>query len=310
MEKLQTSINPIRFKVLIFALQAVIVSAPALFPSAESQAQQERRQQQSAPQPSQTARPTTATGPNGETIDVNQIIRAVAAKETEFRQALNQYGFKRDITFQTIGLGGQVSGEFRRVSTFAFGDQGTRFERITFAPISTIEALRMTPEDFEDFGGVNAFALESSKIDQYNFTYAGRERIDEIGTYVFDVAPRVIPRRVSERFFQGRIWVDDRDLQIVKARGRGVPEEDQRFPLFESYREQVDGRYWFPTYTYADDVLEFSNGNRVHVRLIIRFSEFQRFRGRLTIIEDDEGTIPTEPTPAPSPSPSPTPRRP
>lgn len=294
--------NRFRFSLSAFAFLAALIFTSALLPHAA--AQQERRGQ-SAPQP-QPTRPTTVTGPNGETVDVNQIIRTMSAKETEFREALNQYGFKRDITLQTIGLGGQVSGEFRRVSTFAFGDQGTRFERITFAPMSTIQAITMTAEDFEDFGGVNAFALESSKIDQYNFTYAGRERIDEIDTYVFDVAPRVIPRRVSERFFQGRIWVDDRDFQIVKARGRGVPEGDQRFPIFETYREQIDGRYWFPTYVYADDVLEFENGNRVHIRMAIRFTEFQRFRGRLTIIEDDEGVVPDQqPSPAPSPSPTP-----
>ncbi len=299
--------NRLRSSVPVGALLAAMISTSALFPHVALRAQQERRQPQSAPPSQQTSRPVPITGRNGETIDVNQIIRAFSARETEFRQALNQYGFKRDITFQTIGLGGQVSGEFRRTSTFAFGDQGTRFERITFAPMSTIRDVMMTSEDFEDFGGVNAFALEASKIDQYNFTYVGRERIDEIDTYVFDVAPRVIPRRVSERFFQGRIWVDDRDLQIVKARGRGVPEGEQRFPIFETYREQIDGRYWFPTYTYADDVLEFRGGNRVHVRMVIRFSDFQRFRGRLTIIEDDEGVVTDQPSPAPSPSPSPTP---
>ena len=305
MKKQPTSTNRFPFLALLFAL---VLPANVVL-----KAQDARRQTASPPQQQTTApRPTTVTGPNGERVDVNQIIRTMAQRETEFRRALGTYSFKRDLTFQTIGIGGQVSGEFRRVSTFTIDSQGVRNERITFAPMSTITELRMTSEDFEDFGGVNAFALESSKIDQYNFTYVGRERIDEIDTYVFDVAPRVIPRRVSERFFQGRIWIDDRDLQIVKARGRGVPEGDQRFPIFETYREQIDGRFWFPTYVYADDVLEFETGQRVHVRMAIRFTDFQPSRGRLVIIEDDDSPLPTtgETTPAPSPSPSPSPRRP
>ncbi|HEX8354632.1 MAG TPA: hypothetical protein VF611_17125, partial [Pyrinomonadaceae bacterium] len=105
-------------------------------------------------------------------------------------------------------------------------------------------------------------------------------------------------------FFQGRIWVDDRDLQIVKARGKGVPEFDQRFPTFETYREQIDGKYWFPTYTYADDKLDFKSGQTVHLRMRIKFTDFERLRGRATVIE--QGDEPEEEKPA-KPAATPTP---
>src|SRR5919199_4930874 len=131
--------------------------------------------------------------------------------------------------------GGAITGEYRRASQFTFDDQGGRFERITFFPQPTLTEISFTQEDLEDLGGVQPFALELAKLDQYNFRYVGKERLDELDTYVFDVAPKVLPKKVSERYFQGRVWVDDQDLQIVKERGKGVPEGKQRFPVFETY---------------------------------------------------------------------------
>ena len=221
-------------------------------------------------------------------VDVNRIIRAFAAKETEFRRALAEYAFERDATIQTVGMGGQVTGEYRRKSQFVFDDRDQRFEKITYFPQPTLTELLVTQEDLDDLGGVQPFALEASKIDQYNFTYTGKERLDELDTYVFDVAPKILPKKVSERFFQGRIWVDQLDLQIVKVRGKGVPEGNQRFPVFETYRQQIDGRYWFPTYTYADDDLVFPKGQTVHFRMLVRYTDFRRFRSKLKITDVDE----------------------
>lgn len=158
----------------------------------------------------------------------------------------------------------------------------------------------MTPEDLEDLGGVQQFALEADKIDRYKFVYAGKEKIDELDLYVFDVSPKVMPdpKKTKERFFQGRIWVDTSDLQIVKARGKGVPEGKQRFPTFETYREQVDGKYWFPTYTYADEDLVFPSGQAIHFRMRVRFTDFERPRVRSKIIEEDAPATELKP-PAP-----------
>lgn len=219
--------------------------------------------------------------------EIDRIIRTLAAKETQFRNALNQYTFKRDAVVQTVGMGGQISGEFRRTSNFIFNPDGTRYERVLFAPMATLTEIQITPEDLEDLGGVQPFALEASKIDRYNFNYLGEERIDELDLYVFDVAPKTIPKKVSERFFQGRIWVDTHDLQIVKARGKGVPEGDQRFPTFETYREQIDNKYWFPTYTYADDQLVFKTGQVVRVRMRVRYTDYKLPRTQVEIVEDD-----------------------
>jgi hypothetical protein len=240
--------------------------------------------------------------------EVDRIIRNFTGKETHFRNALNQYSFKRDAVIQSLGMGGQVTGEYHRVSYFTFDDQGNRYEKINYFPMSSISGI-VTAEDLEDLGGIQPFALEPSKIPQYDFKYVGKEKIDELNLYVFDVSPRVMPdaKKTKERFFIGRVWVDDQDLQIVKTKGKGVPETKRnKFPTVETYREQIDGRYWFPTYSYADEELIFDDGNTLHIRMKVRYSDFVQARAKVKIIEIDN---PDEPKKEPTPPPS-TPRKP
>ncbi len=236
---------------------------------------------------------TPAAGPPN-SIEAEKIIQAFTTKETQFRRALNNYSFKRDALFQSIGMGGQVVGEYHRVSTFTFDDQGNRFEKISYFPMSTLS--NVTAEDIEDLGGINPFALEPSKLSQYDIKYVGKEKIDELNLYVFDVTPKVMPdpKKVKERLFLGRVWVDDRDLLIVKTKGKGVPETKQnKYPVVETYREQIDGRYWFPTYSYADEELIFDDGFTLHIRMQVRYTDFAPARATLKVTEvgeDDGGT--------------------
>lgn len=227
--------------------------------------------------------------------EVQRIIQTFTAKEIEFRRALNSYSFKRDALVQKIGMGGQVTGEYHRVSTFTFDDRGERYEKISFFPMSTMPEV--TQEDIDDMGGINPFALTPSKIAQYDFRYVGKEKIDDLDLFVFDVTPKVIPKfkKEGERFFQGRIWVDDKDLQIVKTKGKGVPEDkNNKFPTVETYREHIDGRYWFPTYSYADEELIFESGFSLHIRMKIRYTDFSPTRATLKVTEigetDEPGT--------------------
>ena len=178
----------------------------------------------------------------------------------------------------------------------------------------TITEISVTAQDLEDLGGVNPFALEAAKLSAYNFKYVGKEKIDELELYVFDVGPKIMPdfKKTKERLFQGRIWVDEQDLQIVKARGKGVPEDkNNKYPTFETYREQIDGKYWFPTYTYADDEITFGNGNVVRMRMLVKYSDFIVGHGKVTITEigdapagSEKPEIPkSESKPKPSPEP-------
>jgi TonB family protein len=237
--------------------------------------------------------PAAANGPTN-TIDAERIIRAFTTKETEFRRALNTYSFKRDALIQSIGMGGQVIGEYHRVSNFTFDDQGNRYEKISFFPMPSM--AEVTQEDIDDLGGIEPFALEPSKIDQYNIRYVGKEKIDELDLYIFDVTPKVIPnpKKTKERLFTGRIWIDDQDLQIVKTKGKGVPETKiNKFPTVETYREHIDGRFWFPTYSYADEELNFENGSTLHVRMKVRYTDFTPSRATLKVTEIGENEVPT-----------------
>lgn len=231
--------------------------------------------------------------------EVDRIINTFTSKESEFRRALNSYAFKRDALLQRIGMGGQVTGEYHRVSTFTFDDQGNRYEKINFFPMSSM-GENVTQEDIDDLGGISPFALEPDKIGKYNIKYVGKEKIDELNLFVFDVSPKVMPdpKKIKDRLFQGRIWVDDQDLQIVKTKGKGVPEtKNNKYPIVETYREHIDGRFWFPTYSYADEELIFENGEPLHIRIKVRYFDFSPTRATLKVTEVGESDVPsTTPT--------------
>lgn len=236
--------------------------------------------------------------------EINRIIKTFTTKEGQFREALKDYVFNRDATIQTVGLGGNITGEYRRVSFLTFNSDGSRFEQIKFAPVPTLTDISVTPEDLEDLGGVNPFALDPSQVNFYNFDYVGKQKIDELNLYVFDVTPKVIPdpKKTKQRLFTGRIWVDDQDLQIVKSKGKAVPEtKENKFPVVETYRDQVDGKYWFPVYTSANDELVFDNGQVAHVKMLVKYSDYRLGRTDVRVLDDDETAKPT---------PSPTPKKP
>lgn len=224
------------------------------------------------------------TKPTGQP-DIDEVIRRFAAAESANRVARNNYTFTQDIDILTLGEAGSVTGRFHRISDIVYDDLGNRIEKITFFPVSTAK-IDVTREDMQDLAGVQPFALATEDLPKYQLTYAGKEKIDELDTYIFDVKPKEI--RKGERYLEGRIWVDDQDLQIVKVAGKAVPEVgDQKFPRFESYRENIDGRYWFPTYIYADDVLEFKTGS-IHARFSVRYTNYRKFSGRIRVTDEGE----------------------
>jgi hypothetical protein len=221
----------------------------------------------------------------------DEIIRRFAASESELRQARNNYTFKQDVTIQQVASSSSniVTGTYRRVSEIIFDDQSKRIERITYFPQSTLTLFNVTQEDLSDLGVIQPFALTIEELPKYNVIPKGRERLDEIDTYVFDVVPKdpAGMTKRGERYLMGRIWVEDQDYMIVKVAGQAGPEnKNHQYPRFETYRENIDGKYWFPTYTYADDVLEFENQD-VRMRMVVKYTEYKQFSGTITV-EDAE----------------------
>ncbi len=237
--------------------------------------------------------------------EIDRIIKTVTANESEFRSALSNYVFSRNATVQIIGMGGQVTGSYVRNSFLNLTPEGQRFEKIIYAPVATTPPGFVTPEDLEDLGGINPFALDPSVITQYNFSFLGTEKIDELNLYVFEVSPKVMPnpKKSKLRLFTGRIWVDMQDLQIVKSKGKAVPEtKENKFPVVETWRENVDGKYWFPSFATSDDELVFDSGSVTKIKLRVKFANYRQGRSDVKII-DEEIIDDSKPEPVPTPTP-------
>jgi len=220
-------------------------------------------------------------------ISPDEIIRRFAAKEKEFKEARDQYTYRQSVKMQTLD-GDTPDGEYQEVFDVVFDDKGKRLENVVFAPQNTLQKIQMTPEDLDDIRHRLPFVLTSDEIGEYNILYMGQQQEDQLHCYVFDVAPKQIVGK--KRYFQGRIWVDDHDFQIVKTFGKPVPDirkgkNENLFPKFTTWREQIDGRYWFPTYTRADDTLHFSAGD-VHIRQIVKYTDYKRFGSKVKITYD------------------------
>jgi hypothetical protein len=190
---------------------------------------------------------------------------------------------------QTVD-GDTVDGEYQQVFDVSFDDQGKKVKNVVFAPQSTLQRILMTEQDIDDIENRLPFVLTSDEINQYSILYAGQQQEDDLHCYVFDIAPKQIEGK--KRYFQGRIWVDDKDFQIVKTYGKSVPDikkkkdNENLFPKFTTYREQiVDGPYWFPVYTRADDILHFSTGD-VKIREIVKYTNYKKFGSNVKITYD------------------------
>ncbi len=238
-------------------------------------------------------------------ITSQDIIQKFAAKEREFREARDQYTFRQDVRVQTLD-GDTVTGEYREVFDVTYDNQGKHLENVVFAPQNSLTEIMMSPEDLQDIRHLLPFVLTSDEIPEYDILYVGQQQEDELHCYVFDIAPKKIENK--KRYFQGRIWVDDRDLQVVKTSGKTVPDihkknNENLFPKFTTWREQVDGQYWFPAYTMADDTLHFRKASYqdVHIREILKYTDYKRFGSKVKITYEGK-ELPKEQTPDQKPA--------
>ena len=227
----------------------------------------------------------------------DQIIKEFAARESEFQQALNHYTYRRTAKVQTIDDDtNKPDGEYYEVDDVMFDSTGARAEKVVFAPQNTLERVMMSPSDLQDIQKGYPFVLTAEVIGEYDVKYVGRQKVDEIDCYVFDVSPKMIEKK--KRYLLGRIWVDTTDLQIVVTNGRMVPDDTRKgsedlHPPFMTWREQVDGHFWFPVYTKGEGVLHFAGGSGyltqdVHMRDVIKYSDYKRFGSTTKIIYDGQ----------------------
>jgi hypothetical protein len=255
--------------------------------------------------------PLDPSPPKG--LTAQEIITKFAARESEFAQARENFTFRQTVKVDTLDENsGKVDGEYQQVTDITFNRDGRREEHVVFAPQNTLERVMMSPADFDEIEHRLPFILTTEDIPQYDVTYLGRQRVDELDTYVFEAGPKTIEK--NHHYFQGKVWVDQQDFQIVLINGKTVPQDTRKGhedlqPPFTTYYEQVDGKYWFPTYTKAEGNLHFAAqdgalSQDVHMRNIVRYTDYKQFRATSRIIyngkditKDKEQTQPATPTP-------------
>ncbi len=208
-----------------------------------------------------------------------EIIQRFAQKENEFRELWQRYTYTQTILFQELGPDDSVAAQREVVFEVYFTSDGRRHTK-KIKDQGRLKSVNVTKDDIEDAVSRQPFVLTTEDLPRYEIVYEGKKRVDELDTYVFKVTPRRIQK--GERVFEGRVWVDDLDFQIVMTSGKILPEDSHnKFPKFETVREQIDGNFWFPTWTGADDVLTFGDwmtgGRSVHVREIITYSDYKKF---------------------------------
>lgn len=222
--------------------------------------------------------------PNKVEPNPEEVIQKFAAKEAEFSKARGNYTYRQTVRIQELDEAGGVRGRHEMVSDIIFTPDGKRTERVVRAPVSTLQNLLLTPQDLQDLRDVQPFVLTTENLDEYHIRFLGKEKVDEIPCYSFAVKPKKL--EAGKRYFEGIVWVDDRDLQIVKTYGKGVGQlkknEDNQFPKFETYREQIDGQFWFPTYTLANDTLHFQTGPQ-RIRMVVKYEDYKQFKGESNI---------------------------
>jgi hypothetical protein len=235
--------------------------------------------------------PLDPTPPTG--LTPQEIIDKFAARESVFKEARQNYTFRQTVKVDTIAEDtNRVDGEYQQVTDITFDRDGKRDEHVVFAPQNTLQRVLMTPADFDEIEHRLPFILTTEDLPHYDVTYLGRQHIDELDTYVFSAGPKVLEK--NKRYFQGKVWVDQKDFQIVLVNGITVPQDKRKghedlSPPFTTYYEQVDGKFWFPTYTKAEGNLHFSAQNGalsedVHLRDVVKYTDYKQYHATARII--------------------------
>ncbi len=248
-----------------------------------------------------------ATLADPDPAQVDSIIQKFAAKEAAFQKARGNYTYRQTAKVMTIDDNGSVNGKWEEVTDIIFSPQGARIEKVAYAPPNTLTAIQLDPGDMQDLRDVQPFVLTTDELPKYFVRYLGREQLDEISCYAFAVKPKRMDP--GQRYFEGIVWVDDHDLQIVKTYGRGVGKkksEDYQYGKFETYREQIDGKYWFPTYTISNATLHFRDHDQ-RIKMTVKYEDYKQFKSDVQIKYDVDGadkekTSPPDKTSAPPPA--------
>lgn len=226
---------------------------------------------------------TAADPPSG-------LLKKIAARETENARARENYTYRQSVTIQEFNDQGLVTGQYREVRDITFSPNRVRYEQVLERPQNTLTRIKLTPEDFADIRNIEPFLLTADNVPLYEGQYKGEEMMDGEKCFVEYIRPRQILS--TQRFFEGTLWVKESDLTVLRSEGQAVPQvetlrEQNLFPHFTTIRRDVDGKWFFPVETYADDTLFFRDWPQ-RIRIIVRYMNYKRFGAESTITFGDE----------------------
>ena len=227
-------------------------------------------------------------------IPVEEIIRRFAANEDVMKKAFDQFSFNQTIRIKEMS---DPAGEFSVTGEMFMKSDGQRYDRIVKQPVSTLKQTSFTLEDVKTVANLPLFALTTDQLTNYNLKYEGTEKLDELNTYIFRVQPKQLMR--NRPLFDGIVWVDQQEFAIVKSSGKFVREVVTQgnglpFSMFDTYRENISGKYWFPTYTVSDDFVSEPNGQNLPLHLVVRSTDFQPNPVAITAPPAPATTAPTQ----------------
>jgi hypothetical protein len=254
--------------------------AGALFLSGQHAAAQDSPQAPIAPPPEHDVRrmgntPEPAAPPS---LPPEEIIKKFSQKEDEYLAARPAYGYRKTVRIDEFDRQGKLAGQFLMVTEAVRGSSGQVVNKVVEHPQSTLHSFTLEPEDVKELDRVPPFPLTTSQLVKYDLKYIGEEQIDELDCYIFQVKPKSVDR--SHAYLEGLVWVDTKYMEVVKTYGKWVNElgdvhiANTPFTTYETYRENVDGKYWFPNYERSDETLHLKDSD-VPVRLVIKWTDFK-----------------------------------
>ena len=208
------------------------------------------------------------------------IIKAFAQKEEDYQAARPQFAYRKTIRIQEFAPDGSPSGEYTATYDAARTSDGKIYEKAVAAPQSTLEYLQLEPEEVQQLFRIPAYPVTTSQLAKYNLQFLGTEKIDEVDCYIFQVNPKTLDRQ--HPYFDGIVWVDQKYLEVVKTYGKWVTDLGEMHPptlpfaMFETYRENVEGKYWFPNYARSESFVKLKDRN-VPIRFTVKWSNFKPF---------------------------------
>ena len=216
-------------------------------------------------------------------------IKKVAARETETEAARSHYTYRQSVRVEDFTPKGVKGGTYHDVRDIVFSPTGERSERVVGKPIMQLERIRMTEEDFRDLRDVQPMLITKESLFLYERKYRGEDERDGIACWMLEIKPRQILS--GQRFFEGTLWIDQRDFSVIRTEGHAVPQivttkNENLFTRFTTVRKKMDGEHWFPARTFGDDILPFRNGP-VRIKTTIEYSNYQRFGADSKITFDE-----------------------